>query len=290
MSEKSDSEFWRNSVARVLNGMGYGEPIPEFQLLAAVDHRLVILIGASDDLAEFYGAFRDEVGAHDGAEIRIDAKGLLPDRESIESDDDEALRDYFSRIDNAATITAHWDREGFSWVYSTDIPHDTFNVIEDGDTYCRGIVFSLDDLAPKVEIEAECSCPQHGRWYRAEDVDNTVRMMDIVMNGEEGAARQAALIDLAADIAHFRRVPDNHVIVPAELTAENGAKHALIGEFNERVEMSDGHVSTVSVSWTTIKEIWKAAVQHFTVCDIPPPGWKCSRPKGHSGPCAASEL
>lgn len=25
-----------------------------------------------------------------------------------------------------------------------------------------------------------------------------------------------------------------------------------------------------------------------TVCDIPPPGWLCSRAKGHEGPCAAS--
>ena len=25
-------------------------------------------------------------------------------------------------------------------------------------------------------------------------------------------------------------------------------------------------------------------------CDVPPEGWVCSRPKGHSGPCAATEV
>ena len=33
-----------------------------------------------------------------------------------------------------------------SWSYLTDIPHKTFDIMEDGEIYCRGIVFSLDDL------------------------------------------------------------------------------------------------------------------------------------------------
>lgn len=44
-------------------------------------------------------------------------------------------------------------------------------------------------------------------------------------------------------------------VVPRRLTAENGAKAALMGEFHEMA----GSVR-VSVSWPTIKEIWAKAV------------------------------
>lgn len=33
-----------------------------------------------------------------------------------------------------------------TWAYVTEIPHETFMVYEDGESYCRGIVFSIDDV------------------------------------------------------------------------------------------------------------------------------------------------
>lgn len=105
---------------------------------------LVIVYGASDDLMEFEGAIYDEVGAYDGGTAFVDNKGLLPDRESIE--DDEALKDYFARQPQAVKIEALWCKEGeYSWTFKTDIPHETFEVVEDGEKYCRGIVFALAD-------------------------------------------------------------------------------------------------------------------------------------------------
>ena len=70
------------------------------------------------------------------------------------------------------------------------------------------------------------------------------------------------------------------VIMPKKLTAENGAKALLLGEFSERIEQDcpecdqerrclescdlcngSGRIShKVPVSWTTIKEIYKMAV------------------------------
>ena len=74
-------------------------------------------------------------------------------------------------------------------------------------------------------------------------------------------------------------VPDGYVMVPMRLTAENGAKGALSGEFSEtkfvncpecfgddECETCDGSGRieiTVPVSWTTIKEIWAKGVEHF---------------------------
>lgn len=75
-------------------------------------------------------------------------------------------------------------------------------------------------------------------------------------------------------------VQDGYVMVPMRLTAENGAKGALSGEFSEtrfvncpecfgddECETCDGSGKieiTVPVTWTTIKEIWAKGVEHFS--------------------------
>lgn len=79
-------------------------------------------------------------------------------------------------------------------------------------------------------------------------------------------------------------VPDGFVMLPAKLTAENGAKAALMGEFHEPIEVDcplceggqfdndDGCPECggewvvsdeVTVSWDTIKRIHEAVVRHF---------------------------
>ncbi len=74
-------------------------------------------------------------------------------------------------------------------------------------------------------------------------------------------------------------IPDGYALVPVALTAENGAKACLLGEFSEtksincpecfgddECETCDGSgiikVET-PVSWTTIKAIWAKGVEHF---------------------------
>ncbi|WP_242476326.1 hypothetical protein [Klebsiella pneumoniae] len=75
-------------------------------------------------------------------------------------------------------------------------------------------------------------------------------------------------------------IPEGYVMVPMRLTAENGAKGALSGEFsetwfvncpecfgNDECETCDGSGRieiTVPVTWTTIKEIWAKGVEHFS--------------------------
>lgn len=74
-------------------------------------------------------------------------------------------------------------------------------------------------------------------------------------------------------------VPAGWKLVPMRLTAENGAKGALSGEFSEtkfvnchecfgddECETCDGSGRieiTLPVTWTTIKEIWTKGVEHF---------------------------
>lgn len=73
--------------------------------------------------------------------------------------------------------------------------------------------------------------------------------------------------DRWAIIRAILAVPRHNAHLPRELTAENGAKAALIGEFHEDFGYLDDNGNEryikVAVTWTTIKAIWKAAVAHF---------------------------
>ena len=59
-------------------------------------------------------------------------------------------RNYFKKFGfdlQLTKITAIWDEKGkFLWSFKTDIPHSTFQIFEDKEPYCQGIVFNLDDL------------------------------------------------------------------------------------------------------------------------------------------------
>lgn len=129
-------------AAEALNGRQYLKEVPdgfEKQLKAA---GLVAVFGASDDLMEFCGAIKEEIGAWNGTTAYLDDGGLL---ENKCGQDDcpyfEASRE------TARTIEALWAPEGedLSWAYKTDIPHVTFLIKEDDEFYCRGIVFRLAD-------------------------------------------------------------------------------------------------------------------------------------------------
>ncbi len=95
-----------------------------------------------------------------------------------------------------------------------------------------------------------------------------------------GIAIDAEKIQAERDALNAPEVPDGYALVPMKLTAENGAKGALLGEFSEtkfincpecfgddECETCDGSGRlkiTVPVSWTTIKAIWAKGVEHFS--------------------------
>lgn len=136
----------KEELAARLTGREHRDEITAAEEAEARAAGLVVVFGASDDLMEFRGSIHDEVGVYNGGQALLDAKGVL-DREQIDDDDDEAIADFVSRKKAASTIDALWADEGsYSWTYKTDIPHATFEVVEDGEPYCRGIVFSLADI------------------------------------------------------------------------------------------------------------------------------------------------
>jgi hypothetical protein len=132
-------------LAAKLDGRTYGSEATDDECNAAFDAGLVIVFGASDDLAEFRGKIDDEVGCYDGGTIYLTSAGLLTNPCS------DSRCPYFEKAkESAATIEAVFDEEGYTWIYKTDIPHATFDIMEEGEKYCRGMVFRLSDVKEKA--------------------------------------------------------------------------------------------------------------------------------------------
>jgi hypothetical protein len=128
-------------AAALLNGRQYRREVTTEMVTTLKDAGLVAVYGASDDLMEFEGAIRDEVGCYGGGTAYVTPAGLLANE--CENDDCP----HFKRIKKAAVkIRAKWDDGGFSWRYETEIPHVKFVIKEDDENYCEGIVFALADV------------------------------------------------------------------------------------------------------------------------------------------------
>lgn len=130
-------------LAAKLDGREIGTEISKAESNAAKDAGLVVVYGYSDDNVEFAGAIDDEVGAYDGGTIHLTSTGILQEPDCGNND-----CPYFARErDKAAVIKAVWHNGGGPcWTFETDIPHETFTIVDDGEPWCIGIVFSMADL------------------------------------------------------------------------------------------------------------------------------------------------
>jgi hypothetical protein len=139
----------KEELAKKLDGVEYRDGIPDELVELARENKLVIAYGASDDLLELDGAIHDEAYLpYDGQAIRFDTEGFIPEWDNLEKELEEEVREYFRRVDdsNLAEITVLENANGYYFSYETDLPHATFEMVEDGEKYCRGIVFELAEV------------------------------------------------------------------------------------------------------------------------------------------------
>lgn len=131
-------------LAALLDGNNYYNEIDKEQETIAAGNGLVVVFGYSDDNVELRGAIDDEVGAYDGTTFHVTRDGVL---QMPECNCDKCK--YFGIAKRAAAeIKAVWHNTGdASWTFETAIPHETFRIYENGELFCIGIVFSLNDLA-----------------------------------------------------------------------------------------------------------------------------------------------
>ena len=114
---------------------------------------LVILFSNGDGVMEFEGAIQDEVEGYNGFNVFIDAAGLVPEFNSIDRDDKNALRQYFQRETYARSLHLLNDVEiSGAWTCKTDIPHEVFNIFAGDALVFRGIVFALADLMAGASV------------------------------------------------------------------------------------------------------------------------------------------
>lgn len=127
-------------IAAALNGTQYRN---EDGVIKSIDtSRVLIVFGASDDLMEFRGSINDEIGCYDGGEVFISKDGLFEPCEC-------GCQYSISAKNLYHKIEAAWDIDGYSWIYRTELPHATFDIMEDDKKYCRGIVIDIEDIKRK---------------------------------------------------------------------------------------------------------------------------------------------
>ena len=136
-------------LAALLDGREMGSEITDAEEAAAGAFGLVVVFGYSDDNVEFRGAIEHEVGAYGGKKIRITPTGLV-----LNKCDEESCPYYLEQRKNAAVLRAIWNDEGPEPPLTYDVPwpHSTFNVMEDGEVFCRGVVFALRDVPTREEV------------------------------------------------------------------------------------------------------------------------------------------
>lgn len=142
-------------LASRLNGRTYWSEISQMESDIALVNGLVVVYGASDDLMEFRGVINDEIGCYEGTTVFLNSDGIIGDCDNDDTCDYKQYCTFFkTAIKSAKSIKAIWNnKENPSWEYETDIPHETFDILEDGEVYCKGIVFSMDSLKEDGIIE-----------------------------------------------------------------------------------------------------------------------------------------
>lgn len=130
--------------AKRITGRQIGQAFSDEDRALAQASGLLIVYGASDDLIEMEGMFRDEAGVEDGDMVYVTDEGLV---EKPECDCSHAEDWYAEAISVASEIEALWcpdDVDGNpSWAYRTDLPHATFTIVEGGELYCIGLVIDF---------------------------------------------------------------------------------------------------------------------------------------------------
>lgn len=151
------------------------------------------------------------------------------------------------------------------------------------DNASEPLAYAYKELTPEIMRNQAAESNRGNEWTGNPDIDNAIIMLDRIdtlenCDDDRIEAVKAVLRRLAGNSPV---TPDGWVIVPKKLTAENGAKGVLSGEFSETTFIScpecfgdddcetcdgSGRIEIkVPVSWTTIKTIWAKGCEYFSI-------------------------
>lgn len=149
----------KEELAAKLNGREYPFEMNVGEITEAKKAGLVILYGASDDLLEFAGAIYDELGAYDGTTVHVTPSGKII--ESLESrcdSDDRKRCDFYAawlKEQKTFSVTADWcpAEPECSWLITATVPGAAFDIMEDGELYCRGLVIDMNEVNATINAK-----------------------------------------------------------------------------------------------------------------------------------------
>jgi len=152
-------EMTKEQLAAMLKRSKYPLSLTNDLRKQAKENGLLVVYGASDDLIEFDGCFRDELGCGDKTSVLINRTGALdPDFEDDESSIEHA---FFMKYTSKEIVTIFGDGE-YTWQYKTDIPHASFDIIDNDNLYCKAMVINVDDISIIKDFSVFESCLKTG--------------------------------------------------------------------------------------------------------------------------------
>ena len=136
-------------LAAILNGREMGEEITRNEEEQASTEGFVVAFGYSDDNIELRGAIHAEISCYAGGYFKIGPEAVMEPKEESDEITLADARLYIERERKSLnTLKAEWCPKDAicSWRISIDCPHSKFSVMEEGELFCIGIVFSISDL------------------------------------------------------------------------------------------------------------------------------------------------
>lgn len=131
--------------AQKLNGREYAEEVSREEKKQAAANGVIIIYGASDNILVFNGVIDEKISAIEGCEIK-----LTPDVSIFDPEKNKETFKYNSdQIKRFPVIKAIWCPEEISasWLITTTLPYETFDIMEDREIFCRGIVLDAEEVA-----------------------------------------------------------------------------------------------------------------------------------------------
>lgn len=169
MKTINDLKKWAN----IFNNRQYQSEITLKEEDLLKDAGMVLLIGASDDLLEFYGAYNNEIDIDLNIKLKWNKlKKILQEQEDYETE--------FCPI-----IEARWDGE--MNISLQRVPYCSFNILEGNEKYGNGVIFYWDDFIEAVsfqnkKVRIKNYISKTGRIFNQEWLDKTYKILQLTEN------------------------------------------------------------------------------------------------------------
>lgn len=138
------------SFAEKLNGREYRSEITDSECKYALDNNLLVIFGASDDLIEFRGAIESEMNSYQISNFfLLKAEDDFRIISEYEWDELQSYVQDYGIIIPHKVIKSYWSggESKYCFSYSMSFPHENFNIMEDGEFYCQGVVINLNKVS-----------------------------------------------------------------------------------------------------------------------------------------------